>query len=393
MARSIFRSEFAYLAVTLSLMTVAARATNNMMLTTIPLLGRYSLHLSNTQVGGLEAVAFIATFAATSYFNQKAGGRTRRISFIMSNILIAFSMLLYYYSSAFTIWVITVAAGFASGIVMPNLITAASAAGELRSVERLLAIYTTSLSASLIIGPLIETELLRFVSYREIFIPFSAIAAVAAVISFTVRFPVEGAKRSGIEALRAPGFAASVLSNSTYSVPFAAITTFLAIYASDRFDVSRSLAYLSFIPFFIVSFAVRLSLAIFPRRNLRTLFFISMGITIAGLAALASIPSYVLFAAVVASLGFPHGAVYPMSTIFIARGTEKDLRSAVNSYFIALNNVIFAAVPFIFGAISSMIGLGMSFALLILPVGVSAFLFIVLFGRHEMLGPAKSQVP
>jgi len=378
------KATLAYLALTLSLITISARATNNMLLTTLPPFARYVLRLSNIDVGLLMATVFVSTFVATTLLNPILG-RWTRTAFVTSNMFIFLSMFLFYLSSSLTVWIISALTGFASGLVFPNMITAASAAKDARSVEQLLAIYTTGLSASLVAGPLFETWLLGFIGYREVFLPFSAVAFVAALTSFYVRFPqISGRHRRSL-ALLSKGFLASVLSNATYAVPFAAITTFLVIYASERFGVSKELAYFAFIPFFSVSFATRLLIALFPRRSLLPAFISSASITIAALLAFDFVNTYPLFLLLSAALGYPHGSIYPMSTIIIARSTPVEMRGAVNSYFSATGNLIFITVPVIVGYISHYIGLGTSFLMLCLPVIATFSVFLIKYGRDSML--------
>ncbi len=365
-------------------MTIAARATNNMITTTVSPFARHSLGFSNTLVGTLAAVSFMATFAATSYLNPRLVGRWRRRTFILSNGAIALCLPLFYVSSPVTVWFVTVLAGFASGIVMPNLITSASTGKDPRTTERLLALYTTSLSASLIIGPFIETRLLVFTDYRTVFPLFDFLAVAGFLLSTIVDFPEVGRESRGRSALSSSGFLSSLISNSTYSVPFAAITTFLAIYASERFGVTSSVAYLSFIPFFAVSFMTRLAIAIIPPRSLRPFFIVSVMMTVAGLAGMVLSSTYTVFLIFMALLGLPHGSIYPMSTIMIARGTRREERNAVNSYFLAFNNILFAVVPFVVGALSVMVGLGGAFLLLTIPVALSATLFLLRFRRDPV---------
>ena len=377
--------EFAYLAVILSLMTIAVRATNNMITTTVPPLAKSTLGFSNNGVGILAALSFMATFAATSYLNPHLQGQTRRRAFILSNLAIVAALLLFYYSNAATIWPIVIIAGLASGIIMPNLITSASMVRDLKSTERLLAIYTTSLSASLIIGPFIEIQILKYFNYRSVFLFFIALAVIAFTLSYAVQFPEIKSELHGRIVLRNTGFLSSLLANSTYSVPFAAITTFLVIYASDKFAVSRSVAYLSFIPFFTASFITRLTIAILPRKSLYPLFICSVVITLVGLAGMVFSPSFLLFLILMALLGFPHGSIFPLSTILIARGSSREERSAVNSYFMAFNNLLFAVVPFAVGLLSSFIGLNYSFLFLTVPVAFSAALFLIKFRRNSII--------
>jgi len=60
----------------------------------------------------------------------------------------------------FTIFVYAAASGFIFGIINPNIINAASMENDSYKLERLLSLYSTGLSISLIIGPLIGVEFL-----------------------------------------------------------------------------------------------------------------------------------------------------------------------------------------------------------------------------------------
>ena len=130
---------------------------------------------------------------------------------------------------------------------------------------------------------------------------------------------------------------------------------------------------------------------IVPQTSLKPFFAASVTITLAGLIGMALSPSFTSFLIVMALLGFPHGSIYPMSTIMIARGTKREERSAVNSYFLAFNNIIFAVVPFIVGALSAVIGLGSVFLLLTVPVALMAGIFLARFGRDPVLTGESAQ--
>ncbi|MFP3232202.1 MAG: MFS transporter [Sulfolobaceae archaeon] len=379
------KSSLIYAAIFLVLITVSDRATNNMVTTTVPLLGKYVLHFSNTVVGLLSTVIFAFTFVATSYINPSLNAVTRKRAFILSNGFIVLSLLLYYYSNVFTVWFISALAGLTFGLIMPNLITAASLANDQKSAERLLALYSTSLSLSLIIGPALETYLLTRVGYREIFLWFVPLAMVAFILSTKLKFPEVKRESKGISALKNKGFVSSILSITTYNVPFAAFTTFLAILAKERFNVPDFEAYSVFLPFYTISFLTRLSMTIRPFSDLRMPLAISIGITIAGLLGILYAPSYIAFLLVIALLGIPHGSIFPMSTIMISRATTIEERNAVNSYFLAYNNVLFLAVPAIVGFVSTFLGLSLTMTLLVFPVLVTAITFFKMFWRDEIL--------
>ncbi|MBB5253624.1 MFS transporter [Sulfurisphaera ohwakuensis] len=378
------RNSLILASIILVLMTVSARSVNNMVTTTVPLLGKYVLSLPDSIVGLLSTVMFAFTFLSTSYLNPRLNAQLRRKVFIASNVIIALSLILFSYSNVITIWIISALAGLVFGFIMPNLVTAASLTKDRRSAERLLSLYSTSLSLSLIIGPALESYLLTMFNYRQIFLWFLPLAILGTIISFNIKFPDVKREESGISVLKNKGLIASILSITTYNVPFAAFTTFLAILAKERFDLSNFEAYSVFLPFYIISFLTRLSMTIRPFRDLRMPLLVSILITIAGLIGILYAPSYSLFLVVIALLGIPHGSIFPMSTIMISRATRIEERNAVNSYFLAYNNILFLLVPAIVGFIAIFIGLTLAITLLVIPVVLSSILFFKMFWNDEI---------
>ncbi|WP_338602299.1 MFS transporter [Sulfolobus tengchongensis] len=374
-----------YSAIILVLMTISARATNNMVTTTIPLLAKYTLQLSNSQVGLLSALLFTFNFISTTFINPKLNSIVRKRAFIISNIIILVSLPLYFLSNAITIWIISIFAGIAFGLIMPNLITAASLANDKKSVERLLSLYSTSLSTSLIIGPAFEVFLLTKYDYRDVFLWFIPMVIIGVIISSKIKFPDVKREESGFSVIKNKGLIAGALAITTYNVPFAAFTTFLAILAKDRFNLPNFDAYLVFLPFYIMSFLTRLTMTIKPFENLRMPLLISILITIAGLFGILYAPNYPIFLAVIALLGIPHGSIFPMATIMISRATSLAERNAVNSYFLAYNNILFLIVPAIIGFVSELLGLTISITSLIIPVGISALIFFKIFWNDNVL--------
>lgn len=379
------RASFAYTALTLSLMTIAARSTNNMVTTTVGPLSKYLLGFSNTLVGVITAVMFATTFIATSYVNPSLNSSLRRKVFILSNLAILLLLPTYFFATSLTIWVISALIGLAFGLVMPNLITAASLVNDRRTAERLLALYSTSLSVSLILGPAYESFILSRFSYNYVFLAFLPVSAVAFALAWTVKFPDTKKEVRGSRALKNKGFISSVLAITTYNVPFAAITAFLTILAVDRFHVPGDLAYSTYIPFFTMSFLTRLYMTIRPFNSLRIPMLISILITVFTLAGTLLSPTYGVFLLVMALLGIPHGSVFPMSTIMIQRATSKEERNAVNSYFLAYNNFLFIAVPSVVGYLSQFIGLSLTFGLLSVPVVITSVFFFLRFWNDDIL--------
>jgi len=75
--------------------------------------------------------------------------------------------------------------------------TSAGAISDSRQRERLLTIYTLALSTSLLIGPAIDSVIVKYVGLKASFIFFEPIAALVAVAAPLVRFPEEGRPTDG----------------------------------------------------------------------------------------------------------------------------------------------------------------------------------------------------
>jgi len=67
-------------------LTIAIRASNNMLITTIPLLARYGFGFSNTLVGIISALVSLMTFVSSGIINSRLHASIRRLVFIISSI-------------------------------------------------------------------------------------------------------------------------------------------------------------------------------------------------------------------------------------------------------------------------------------------------------------------
>ncbi|ARM75699.1 MFS transporter [Acidianus manzaensis] len=381
------QKNFLYLAITLSLLTIASRATNNMVVTTLPDLGKYVFNFNNLIAGALDSLIYIATFISTSYLNPKFNPAIRRKMFIIANAIIALTLVGYYLSNIDLLWIITVVSGISFGLILPNLITSASLSNDKKTAERLLGLYSTSLSISLILGPSLESYILYVTGkdYRDVFLFFIPIALLGFALSWTMKFPDVKKEERGISVLKSKGFISSILSITTYNVPFAAFTAFLTIYGIEKFHLSPAVAYSAYIPFFALSFLTRTFMTIRPFNSLRMPLLVSILITIFGVVGMTFAPTVIIFLVSMALLGIPHGSIFPMSTIMIARSTTQEERNAVNSYFLAYNNILFTTIPAIVGYLSQLIGLSYSILILEIPVIISALIFFRLFWSDRII--------
>lgn len=375
------------MAISLSLITIASRATNNRVTTTISPLGKYTFGFNNLLSGLLDSVIYITTFISTSYINPSLSPQVRKKAFIIANLLVALSLVGYYLCNPNTLWLLLVVSGISFGLILPNLITSASLVNDRKVAERLLGLYSTSLSISLIIGPTLESYILYLTgkNYRDVFLFFIPIALIGFALSWTVKFPEVKKEKRGVSALKNKGFLSSALAITTYNVPFAALIAFLTIFGIDKFHLSPEIAYSAYIPFFTLSFITRMYITIRPFNSLRLPMLISIFITIFSLIGMTIAPNVPIFLVSMALLGIPHGSIFPLATIMIARTTSQIERNAVNSYFLAYNNILLTVVPIFIGYLSQIIGLSYSLLSLEIPVIASATLFFIKYWSDEII--------
>lgn len=374
-----------YSAIVIVLATVSARSVNNMIVTTLPFLAKYDFSYSNVMAGAISAAIYLSMFLVSSYLNPRLESSTRRKVFIASSAAVPVTMVMFYLSSSVALWPIAIANGLATGFVFPNIITSATLHRDHTVQMRLLAIYSLSLSTSLVIGPSLETWLLAFLSYKTVFLPFAILSVVGFAVSPFIKFPSVRKEVRGMGTLRNDGLISSIISLTSYNVPFAAIGAFAVIFSVKQFSVSSSTAYSAFISFFVTSFAVRLSMAIKPFKSLFLPLIGSAVVTAASLVIIPEMHTFLGFLIIMAVLGVPHGTIFPISSMLVARGTRPEERNVANSYFLAYNNILYMVVPVIFGYLSTTIGFGPSFDILSVASIASIALLVSRYRRTSHL--------
>ena len=372
-------------AVILLLSTLSFRSVNNLIGTTVPLQSKYLLSFTDENVGLLTSLMFLINFLTIFFINTRLRGRIRKIAFVSSYWILALLLPMLFDADKFTIFVYAAASGFIFGIINPNIINAASMENDSYKLERLLSLYSTGLSISLIIGPLIETYYLKFYSYNVMYLIFIPLGLIGAFSSIFLKINIPEEIRGNDRIQNRKGLLASIITNTTYNIPFAAMVSFLPIYVIDRFNVSSQLAYFTFIPFYTVSFLTRLSMTIRPFKNLLFPLLTSFLLTAIGIAGLFTSENFLIMLLFIIILGIPHGAIFPMSTILISRTTTKGERNKANSYFLAINNGFFVIVPIVIGVESLYIGLKYAFLSLLVPIMILPIIFIKLYGKESFL--------
>ena len=174
----------------LSTSTFALRAGTNMFNTNLPLVAREIFSFKNGTVGSLSGLVALSGFISITFVNARLASGSRRLLFIGSAIgfflLFSFAPL----GGPLIIWFIAGAEGFFMQLIMTNQANASGIIGKTTTGrERGIALYPVSLSASLVVGPLVDSLILTRVSLAESFAVFSIFPLTTAVLTFLIPFP------------------------------------------------------------------------------------------------------------------------------------------------------------------------------------------------------------
>ncbi|MGC8506413.1 MAG: MFS transporter [Thermoplasmata archaeon] len=341
--------------------TFFIRASNNMMLTSVPLLAKYDFNFTQEEVGIIAALSSFSTFLTTALVNTRLSSGSRRVAFIVSNVIYVLVFVGFFESTYITVWLLAAVAGAVLGLMMPNIVTAAGLFKNAAVRERVLSLYTVALSLSLVAGPAVESDLLKYYPLRTVFLLFAGFAVVSALLSPLIRFPQENKVRVRTNVFGNYGFRSALLNIMAYNVPFSLLVAFAGIYEKNTFDISLSTVTLLFSFFFVASFGSRLFLSFRPPRNIRLQMIVSMILSIAGILIMVLSTNLYIFIAALLILGVPHGLTYPLSVLSITRSFDPKFRNMANSYFFSVMMMIGVILPFVGGTLIDLYGFRLTF--------------------------------
>lgn len=385
--------------------TALGRSSQNAGQTTYPLLGRSALHMSNSTIGELGAAAGVMAILCAGLVGRARREHALALLAVGQAAGLAAFVLLALPSGRIGVGVAAVALGAYGGLAFPSIMTAIGS-GPRHQRAKALAIFATALSASLLVGPLLEAAVLKALdgSLRATFavlLPLSAASTLLALLAVArarkvalIRVAEEEGRPSSVQhtgatapegsrsgpaaAVRGqPAFRVAVTMMVTYQVPFAALVTFGALLARHTDGLSASGAEAAFGVFFGVSLLVRTSLALLtPRRATAMLLAASVATTAAGLALVAEARGFPLLLCGMVLLGLPHGATLPLASGLLAEQTPEHQLSRANGLLMATTNTVTVVVPPFFGWLADAIGYPHTFLLLEAPVVVLGALLV-----------------
>lgn len=410
--------------VALLVATAAFRMTQNMAVTTLSLLAREAVHLGAGAIGALGATSGIAVAAVTLVLSRRVPHHWAAVSAAAGMGGLALALLVLAAAPSFAVLAAgAVLLGVAGGFAMPGLLNAIVAESG-RQRERVIAVYTVTLSVSLAAGPLVETLVLA-VAHQAVRVPYVVFAVlpcvgvplalmasrhrvksvptprpelsaasggelmvdpstdevVAVTVEPVLGFGAPGRRslasrwRTGLLATSAGRMA--IVSELLYGIPFAGITVFGALVARVGYGFTPARAQLGFTVFFVLSFAARAAVAWrAPIVRKRALLMLSAGLTLAGLVLLGlGHGAGALFVAM-GLLGIPHGLTFPLALALVAEATPVAKLPRANATLLGSANVTGVVVPLVLGGIIPAVGYrGMTLALLA-PVAVFSALLV-----------------
>lgn len=375
------------------------RASNNMLLTTTPLLIQATFHMSPQGLGLLASMYFGSMVLATFVVVSRVRPGTIEHVILLAFLFLGLGLPLYALpASPQQLALLYGTSGLACGILQPLLITLVTKYSSDTYRERNLALYTLVLSGSLIVGPLIETFILSVNNdnLREVYLLFTAFPFVGVVSgSVMLRNRQSQTNRRWNESLQAHTiksvslwqklnqlahdriYLISFVGNIAYTIPYAMITAFGAVYIYTNFHVGYGITQLTFAVFFGASFLARCILAWMtpiPRKDL--VMWVGIVSTIIGLLLLSFAHSLLPFIIGFALLGVPHGILFPTATMIIAENVDVVNLGFANSILGSSISGAAFIVPPLVGLLIPKLGYSVIFSLM---TGLVCLFTIVFF--------------
>ncbi len=410
--------------------TAMFRATQNMAQTTFSLLGREDLGLKAGTLGLLAALAGLAMVVVTLRFASRVAPGKARAAAAAGSLVLAGALAVFVFASSLGPFAAAVIAlGIAGGVGFPAL-TSAFGSAEGAQREQALALFALTLSASLALGPLMETLVLDL-HHQDLRAPFAVFVVFPLLGAALLARPARRSKRMslsgggegtgtigdaapgaiagtgpepgpsgagssgagpsgagpsgaggaawsqarrprfGLELWQTPGGRLALTAQLLYAVPFAGVTVFGALVARVAFGVTPGEAQLAFTAFFATSFAAR-ALVVWraPVTRKRAVFQISGAMTVTGLVLLGVGHGLPLLLVAMAVLGLPHGFTFPLALALVAEAAPPGGLTRANAVLLGASNLTGVIAPVVLGALVQPAGYRGMVLLILVPVVV-----------------------
>jgi DHA1 family multidrug resistance protein-like MFS transporter len=369
------------------LITLSYRATSNMLQTSVPLYAKYVLHESDFIVSMIVAIAQVAVIASLLYlgYSHIGVGKSIFASLLFTSLCIPLFIIT---QNVLSLTVVTLFANFWIGTLMPLLLTTVVLISSPGSIDRNLAIFSATLSFSLVLSPIYQGALLAatnndLVSSMLFFAPLMAAATALFILlmrSGTSLKAVRG--KFELVFVRSSLYWMGILAYESFNFPFIAILTFGGIFAKRNFGASYSTIEAIFTAFFLTSLLVRLLLVRLSTIDepVMLLSFAAMAVALPLTAFSSNLSEFALSFVL---LGYSHAAGYPVAARYIAKAvTNEGLMAAYTVASLIDASVIIFATPII-GIVAQLLGLSDMFLMIEVPVFAIGITYALIMRRVE----------
>jgi len=358
-----------------------------MALTTFALLFRESFHTSAAGAGAVAAAAGAALVITTLGISTRLKPHQLETAVMIALVMLAISLAGIGLSISFPVsFACAILLGISGGLALPALTGATQRTAAVANLprERSVALFTLVLSASLAIGPLVESGLLSL-SGQNLKIPFLAFAvlpviALAVLIRRAFRFPElrhapdppsSDAPKPKSRSLSVVEVRRALYAQLMYAVPFAGISIFGVTIAHTTIGATPSQAQLAFTAFFVVSFASRGIVAWRAPIRHKSLVIIASGVlTCVGIVMIGTGQSFLVFLLAMTVLGVPHGAIFPLALALIGEKLRPEELPRANAVIMGSSNMVGVAAPAILGVLIASFGYRAMVLLILVPVAL-----------------------
>ena len=424
----------------LLLVTGLVRASQNAAQTTFPLLGHDLLKLGAPAVGDVAAASSASAVVAMLVIAARIPASKARATLAAALVVMAAGLVLLAVAQNMPLFLAgALVLGASGGLVFPILMTVfgTTRSGDGQSTgtgpgsrDRPLALFGVALSASLVVGPLVETGALDALGGNlrlaiGAFVPVLLVGALvvgalaraqarercghsdlepvaghavqppaivtaesiesrpssardATDLSLTADLdaasigrPREGRRVSMGEAWMSPRFRVALLAQVLYAFPFVGLVVFGALLSRHAYGLSPAGAEVGFGAFFASSFLVRTVLAWrSPIPHKLALTWVVAVLTVVGLAGLGLGHGPGMLMAAMVVLGAPHGLTMPLASSLVADGRPAAELPSVNAYMTAAVQAMAVVLPPLLGISVDALGYRDTFLVLLAPVSL-----------------------
>ncbi|AAT42723.1 MFS transporter [Picrophilus oshimae] len=363
--------------------TFTMRATTNMLMTIIPVFTKYVINADVLDVGLTATLAGIGALISNIFVNGKIRIDRTPVTIFSFLLLMTISIFFLIFSSnIYEVLVLSLASGLSMGVVQTLLMTLITALAPRELRDRYIAMFTASLSLSLIAGTLAQGLIVKYINVRTAFIIFFFVSLLSTLIMLisSRRIKINPGKSKKIKfsdvlsksstALKNPKVQFALSGNISYAFPFVLILTYGSIFGNEYDNINPSSFFYILAAFFFVSFLTRLYMSTHSIKRKELLMYFSFVLGLAGYIIIGISSYYIIFLIGLIILGIPHGSIYPISSYYLSNSVETEDLNIVYSMFSFIMNIIAFIIPFVYGLISKLYDLRIASLSLSIPMAL-----------------------